>query len=123
MVKKNSYSLVKDKVYSKQSLQNVGHAICGKDPNPIQHHLSSDGVTCYQYFCSSPHCCGGQKRKKPKPLQVPMSWLTPCPPQHFSGGFSGLECSSTEMVLELKGSAADSPLPMLPHTPAMLMAP
>ena len=82
----------------------------------MQCHLPSDGVTCYQYFRSSPHCWHKQKRKRPKPLPVPMSWPTPCPPQRFPGGFSGLECSSTEMVLELERSAAESPLLMLPHT-------
>lgn len=88
----------------------------------MQCHLPSDGVTYYQYFCSSTHCCGGQKRKRPKPLPVPMTWLTLCLPQHFPGGFSGLERSSTEMVLKLERSAAESPLLMLPHPPATLVA-
>lgn len=88
----------------------------------MQCHLPSDGVTCYQYFCSPPHCCSGQKRKRPKPLPVPTSWPTLCPPQCFPGGFSGLECSSTEMVLELERSAVESPLLMLPRPPATLVA-
>lgn len=72
--------------------------------------LCSDGVTCYQCFCSSPHCCRGQNR--PCQCQSPNG---PLPTTAFSRGFLRLECNSKEMVLELERSAAQSPLPSLTH--------
>lgn len=72
--------------------------------------LSSDGVTCYQYSCSSIHCCSGQKGRGPSPCQYPDG---PLSTTAFFRGSLRLECNSKEMVVELGRSAAQSPLPMV----------